>query len=452
MKTQQVKPEISKKILLTHTYAMLAVCMAFGIINILGGTLLIGAMIIVAGIFMAIVALAFDKKLSIVQRGSIISYIQIFVIVIMSCFKGELHNMFPLMVASLILSAIYFNKKTIIGHWIVMDIVAIGGFAVMNTVYAGAAVGGLIKGILGMNVAAFGLYYIVNCALNFITDAASAKSEANSLLDKVQQQVVEQENLTSSQQNVVRNIAEISKTLTVSGEKMSSVAESINQSTEEQRSTINEISDDITVITAETKQSLEAAEAASKAAAESTRLVNQSNEEIQKMISAMDEIGQSSSKIRYIVKTIDDIAFQTNILALNASVEAARAGEAGKGFAVVADEVRNLAKKSQEAVENTAELIDASVDAVSRGRDVADLVAGRMNDVIDAARESAKNADNIARQTENQARAIDEVKSRMTQISMIIENTTMTAMESAEIAASVAIDTKKMDDIVSSFR
>ncbi len=393
MASQQVQPTIPKKILRVHTYAMIIVCIVFGAINILDGTFLIGGLIVAASVGMAVVSFAFEKQMSIMKRGSIISFIQLAVIVVMSSVKGELNDMFPLMVASLILSAIYFNKKTIIAHWIAMSAISILGLAIKDIVYQGAEIAGLIKGILGMNVAAFGLYYIVNCALNFITDAAAAKSDANELLDRVQQQVAEQENLTSSQQQVVKDIADISMTLTVSGEKMSAVAENINQATEEQRSTINEISEDIIAITEETRQSLKSAEAASRAAAESTRLVKLGNDEISHMISAMEEIEQSSGKIRVIVKTIDDIAFQTNILALNASVEAARAGEAGKGFAVVADEVRNLAKKSQEAVENTAGLIDSSIEAVNRGRDVADNVAQRMDDVIAAAQESAKNAD-----------------------------------------------------------
>ncbi len=452
MKTQQVKPTIPKKILMVHTYLMLIVCIVFGIINILGGAFIIGGLIIIAGIFMAVTSLALNKKFSIVSRGSIISIIQLFVIILASCFKGELRDMFPLMVASLILSAIYFNQKTIITHWAIMDAVSIFGLLFKDIVYKNAEMGGLIKGILGMNVAAFGLYYIVNCALNFITESVVAKSEAGDLLERVKQQVSEQENLTENQNHVVENIAALSMTLTASGEKMSNVAENINQATEEQRSTINEISEDIIAITTETRQSLDAAEAASKAATESTRIVNLSNEEIKKMVTAMEEIEHSSNQIRVIVKTIDDIAFQTNILALNASVEAARAGDAGKGFAVVADEVRNLAKKSQEAVENTAGLIDSSVDAVNRGREVADAVAERMNSVITAANESALNANNIAKQTENQVRAIDAVKERIAQISMTIEHTSQTALESAEIATSVANDTKKMDEIVSSFR
>ena len=173
---------------------------------------------------------------------------------------------------------------------------------------------------------------------------------------------------------------------------------------------------------------------------------------ISEMTRSMEEIKATSDEIQNIVEVIEDIAFQTNILALNASIEAARAGAAGKGFAVVADEVRNLAGKSQDAVQTTSELIGASMDAVQRGKAVADVVAQRMDAVITTAEESAAHADSIAKLTERQAAALDAVNSRVSQISEIIAVNSQTAEESANIANAVADDTQKMDDIVKAFR
>ena len=157
-----------------------------------------------------------------------------------------------------------------------------------------------------------------------------------------------------------------------SSDQMSSAAQGLSQGATEQASSVEELAATINDISMQVSGTAKHARTAREQVENAGRELMESNESMAQMIQAMQDISQKSSEIGKIIKTIEDIAFQTNILALNAAVEAARAGEAGKGFAVVADEVRNLASKSAEAAKNTTILIEGSIQAVEEGTRIAD--------------------------------------------------------------------------------
>ncbi len=443
---------VNRNFIKVHAFLLIGICTLFGILNFVTGSFLTAIITIAAGALTAGVIMCIKNKIGFSIAGTVLTQAQLFIIIIISTSTHQFHGMFPLLVASIAFAGIYLDKRNLIIHWVIMDIAMVAGLFLRNIFYAGAETGFLIKGIAAVNVGAYLIYYLINGTVKQIVNVKNAEMESEKLVVQVQSQMDESQQMMESQRHVVENIAEISAAVNASVARMKDVAENISSSAEEQQAALEDIANEITKVSDETEGSISESEQAAQAAQQSKELLADTHDEMVNMINAMTEIERSSAQIQGVVKAIEDIAFQTNILALNASVEAARAGAAGKGFAVVADEVRNLAAKSAESVKNTSELIKASLEAVERGRDIADKVSRKTDDVIETAERSAKHARQINELTKRQADAVENVRTNIQNISGMVEMNAQTSVESTRIAADVAQDVQKMDEIVRNYR
>lgn len=214
-------------------------------------------------------------------------------------------------------------------------------------------------------------------------------------------------------------------------EQVSSGAQDLSQGATEQASSVQELAASIMEISVQISDNAANANSASTESSKSSDEITQSNIKMQELIAAMGKINDSSQEIGKVIKTIEDIAFQTNILALNAAVEAARAGAAGKGFAVVADEVRNLSSKSAQAAKGTTALIEDAVRAVEHGTQIANEMASALIAVVDTALGVAGTVDKIAAASIQQAQSISQISMGIDQISSVVQTNSATAEESA---------------------
>lgn len=243
-------------------------------------------------------------------------------------------------------------------------------------------------------------------------------------------------------------IDEAAGLVAVSSRQVSEGSQVLSQGSTQQATAIQQLSSSILEIAQQTEQNALNSEKASAAANKTRGNTTEIDEKMKQMLSAMNDISASSSNISKIIKTIDDIAFQTNILALNAAVEAARAGIHGKGFAVVAEEVRNLAAKSAGAAKDTTELIEVSLGTVKQGTKVAAETAHTLNAVVNGIAQSAELMDQVAVASRQQSLSISQIENGIEQVSLVIQSITATAQESAAASEELSSQAVILSELV----
>jgi methyl-accepting chemotaxis protein len=234
--------------------------------------------------------------------------------------------------------------------------------------------------------------------------------------------------------------------------QVSDGSQEISQGATEQAASIEQLTAAVTEIAAQTKHNALSANQANQMSIEAKDGAVQGNKQMKLLQQAMRDINESSASISKIIKVIDDIAFQTNILAINAAVEAARAGVHGKGFAVVAEEVRNLAARSAGAAKETTELIEGSIKKTEAGTHITDETAAALENIVQSVEKAVMLVAEIAAASNQQATAISEVNRGIEQMSQVVQTNSATAEEAAAASEELSSQAELLKMMVSRFQ
>ncbi len=289
-------------------------------------------------------------------------------------------------------------------------------------------------------------------------NAAVAEQIADGNLNVEVKLASEKDQLGTALQKMVGNLNDILGQVQVAGEQIASgsgqvsdTSQSLSQGATEQAASLEEISASLNQLSSQTTTNAENADQANGLASDARNAAQQGSERMETMVAAMSEINEAGQNISKIIKTIDEIAFQTNLLALNAAVEAARAGQHGKGFAVVAEEVRNLAARSAKAAEETAELIEGSVEKTKNGSVIANQTAEALQNIVAGIGKASDLVAEIAAASSEQAQGVIQINQGVTQIDQVTQQKTASAEECAAAAEELSSQSEQMRQMLQRF-
>ena len=258
--------------------------------------------------------------------------------------------------------------------------------------------------------------------------------------------------LLSENNMTLSNVKEASTQITVGSEQVANASQALAQGSTEQASAIQQVTASMDEVTQRTKANATQAGEANVLVQNIKAMATSGNDQMKSMIEAMDDINASSETISKIIKTIDDIAFQTNILALNAAVEAARAGVHGKGFAVVAEEVRNLAAKSASAASETAEMIEDTIHKVGNGTKIAQDTAKSLDEIGTSIDEIVGLISNITISSNDQATAISQIDQAISQVSTVVQTNAATSEQCAAASEELSNQAVTLKNLMSRYQ
>ncbi len=251
--------------------------------------------------------------------------------------------------------------------------------------------------------------------------------------------------------NMIRDISQVSSQVDVSASQVSADAQALAQGTTEQFAAVDGLAANVTAISTQIQRSAVQCGSANNLVDQASGYAAEADTKMQYLTEATQNINQSSIQISTIIKTIEEIAFQTNILALNAAMEAARAGSAGKGFSVVTEEVRSLAAKSAEAAHNTNVLISRSVQSAKTGTESTDLAVSAMQDMYSCIQSIKTLMDEISTASVRQLEMISQIEKGISEILAVVQNNSLAAEKSATVSKELSQQAQVLSNLIRRF-
>lgn len=303
----------------------------------------------------------------------------------------------------------------------------------------------LTQCLLSILVAFMLIQFGVKSSIFYLTEANAKQEEAQNMTKNLTEKTQSNEEMMLKQQGLFQQITSIAGNFSTEAKSLSGESENLASGASQQAASIEQVSAAVETFASQMKDAVDLSQKIQTDSEEMNQYVEAGGTHMTGMLSAVKEIEESMLSIENIIKTVNDIAFQTNILALNAAVEAARAGEAGKGFAVVADEVRSLAGNSAKAAQETMEVLSGCQSAVEHGAVVAHQTSDALGKIKGSVESVAKRAADISGAATSQLSTMDEIRDEINQVSDVIQATAASAQQVAAMVKEISNQADKLE-------
>lgn len=257
--------------------------------------------------------------------------------------------------------------------------------------------------------------------------------------------------ISDSMTDVMTNIVEGANQVSIGSDDLAKAAQGMAENTETQAAAIEELLATATTVAEQVKENRDTSEKSAVYTNEVADAMESSKKQMDEMRQAMDKIQESSNQVVGVIKAIEEIASQTNLLSLNASIEAARAGEAGKGFAVVAGEIGSLANESANAVNTTRDLISVSLSEIEKGNAIVNEVISSLNEAVDRVRIANEMIQNTAQLAETQMTSVDQIRNGIDEMSQVVQDNSAMAEETSATSEELAAQAVTLNELVQRF-